>query len=132
MRRVFFFFQLSYGGGEIPPVYATSVSEIEGYLRKRGVKVERVWKETLEDGNLYLGNLFGFEYRYGFVVDGEELVFLFTLPASLKTLSRYPVRVRRRIEDRLVRGFATRRFSSLGVVQFAELVDGKLYVATEW
>ena len=135
MRKLFFFFHIrvpEHYEEEIAPVYATSVSEIEDYLRKQGMEIVEAWKETLEGDQIYSGWFKGFEYRYGFFVDQDTLVFLFSLPASLKNLSRYPVRVQRKIEERLLKGFVTREFEPLGVVQFAELIDGQLYVATEW
>lgn len=136
MSKLFFFFHLRvpkrYEDEEIAPVYATSVSEIEDHLRGQDIEIVEMWKETLEDNQFYSGNFKGFEYRYGFLLDGDVLVFLFTLPASLKNLSYYPLRVQRKIEERLIKGFATREFEPLGVVQFAELIDGQLYVATEW
>lgn len=135
MRKLFFFFHirvLRNEDKEIAPVYATSVSEVEDHLERQGVEIVEMWKETLENNQVYPGYFKGFEYRYGFLLDGDVLVFLFTLPASLKRLSYYPVKVRRKIEEKLPKGFITRRFEPLEVVQFAELIDGQLYVATEW
>lgn len=134
MKQLFFFFNLELPDleEELDPIYATSVSEIEEHLRRKGIEILDMWKETLEENDLYSGYFMGFEYRYGFVVEEDKLIFLFTVPASLKKLSYYPVRVQRRIEEKLIKGFATREFSRLGVVQFAELIDSHLYVATEW
>ena len=134
MRHTFFFFNVTVPNldRELDPLYSPSVSDLETYLQGQGVEIHDMWKETLEKNQIYSGYWRGFKYRYGFTLDSDTLIFFFTLPASLKRLHQYPVRVREKIEERLIKGFVTREFRRLGVVQFAELIDSHLYVATEW
>ena len=134
MRKSFFFFELELPPEveDIPPLYGETVSDIERHLKDHGIEVVNMNRVRIDERKLYRGSIYGIDYRYGYFIDDGVLVFLFTIPLSLKMIERYPARVRAKIEERLRRGFVEREFFKLDGFQFEELVSGKLYVGTEW
>lgn len=133
MSRKFFFFVLSLPEEtDIPPLYGETTSDIERHLKYHGAEIIKVREEFLKEGVFYRGNIYGIDYRYGYFVDGDMLVFLFTVPSALKFMESKPVKVQRKIIQRLPQGFLEREFYRLEGFQFAELISGHLYVGTEW
>ncbi len=134
MTRSFFFFELNLPEDveDIPPLYGETISDIERHLEEHGVEIMSIRKEYLKEKVLYKGDIYGIDYKYGYFIDGEVLVFLFTIPLSLKLMEDKPVRIKQKIMERLRKGFVEREFYKLDGFQFAELVSGRLYVGTEW
>ncbi|WP_457601587.1 hypothetical protein [Hydrogenivirga sp.] len=134
MTRSFFFFELDLPEGveDIPPLYGETVSDIERHLTEQGIEIVKLRREFLKGKTLYDGSIYGVGYRYGYFVDGDFLVFLFSIPLSLKLMESKPLKVREKIRERLREGFIEREFYKLDGFQFAELIAGRFYVGTEW
>ncbi len=135
MRKEFFLFELDVPEKieDIPPLFGETVSDIEKHLEEQGIEIVEMKRVKCEENKLYRGSLFGIGYRFGFFVADDELHFLFTIPLAVKLAEeRYSRAVWEKLETRLNKGYAERVFYRLGGFQFAELVDSKLYVGTEW
>lgn len=131
MERTFVFIRTG-SDIDLPPVYAENLSDLEEYLKTNGVKVKSLWKERLKKDRLYTGEIYGTQYKYGFTVDGDTLLFLFTVPSVLNMLDYMPVSKAQRVLKSLWKGFLMREFIPTGGFQVKELIGGALYVGVEW
>ena len=133
MKKDVFFFELKGSEEDLPPLYANSLSEIEGFLKESGYEILNIRKEVLEEGKVYRTRYLGFPLKYGFVLDGDELLFLYAFPYAMRTLERLPSQVRRGILERSFLGeFLVKRFERLRGFRLEELVADNLYIGLEW